>query len=172
LFSPERKQEQRMADPDRRTTDPVQPPGVEGEGMDSYPTYRDGPVPPHVTTGTKPTDTNLPMRKRTTPWPILIGLILFALVIIIRIGWGAFNTARTTDDAMTPGDPATPTATAPASQTNAVGTANTPVPGPETPGSLDRNVQPQTGTGPGAVEATPGAIDVPGGNTTTPPTPP
>ena len=40
-------------------------PGVEGDGMDTYPTYRDGPVRPHRATATKPTDVALPRSRRT-----------------------------------------------------------------------------------------------------------
>jgi hypothetical protein len=153
-----------MAAIDPRPTDrPVQPTGAAGDGMDPYPTYRDGPVPPQVASGTKPTDSNLPMRRRTTPWPMLIGLALIAIVVIAYLLLGGINTLRTTDEAMSPGDPAAPAASAPAGDTQ---TAPTDSSG--TGGVLERNEEAQTQTGPGGVEATPSATDVPGGQTTTP----
>ena len=110
--------------PDDRT---AQPPGVEGDGMDPYPTYRDGPVTPHRATATKPTDVALPRSRRTYAFPILIGLAVFALIIVIRIVWGGINMAASTDDALTPGEPASPpAATAPATQ-------ETPPPATATP---------------------------------------
>src|SRR5688500_7600259 len=99
-----------MAVSERPTTRPVQPAGVEGEGMDPYPTYHDGSTTPRPTTDNKPTDVGLPRSRRTYALPILIGLAVFALVIVIRIVWGSMNMAETTDEAMTPGDPASPPA--------------------------------------------------------------
>ena len=55
-----------MADPDRNPRPQTQPPGVEGEGLDPYPTYRDGPTTPHRATSTKATDVNLPRSRRTS----------------------------------------------------------------------------------------------------------
>ncbi|HWT30043.1 MAG TPA: hypothetical protein VN240_03345 [Propylenella sp.] len=143
-----------MAASNPRPTDGnVQPAGSAGDGMDPYPTYRDGLVPPHVASGTKPTDSNLPLRRRTHAWPMLIGLALIAAVVIGYLLMGGINTVRTTDDAMSPGGPA---ATAPAADASGAG------------GVLERNEEAQTQTGPGEVEVTPSATDVPGGETTTP----
>jgi hypothetical protein len=154
-----------MASPERRPTDrTTQPAGVEGEGLDPYPTYRDGPVPPHRATGAKPTDVNLPKARRTYAWPIAIGLAVFALVILIRLLWGSFQAVESTPEAMSPGDPATPAVTAPAAEEPPAAAADTA----ETEGTLDEDVDIQTGTGPGEVEADPGPADVPGGATTTP----
>jgi hypothetical protein len=113
--------------------------------MEPYPTYRDGPVTPHRATVTKPTDVGLPRSRRTYALPILIGLIAFALVILVRLVWGTFNAAEVTDEAFTPGDPAAPAASAPAEDTGR---------GQAAPAETDQ------------VEETPGPIDVPGGETT------
>jgi hypothetical protein len=132
--------------------------------MEPYPTYRDAGTSPHTATTTKPTDVGLPRSRRTYALPILIGLAVFALVIIIRLVWGSINMAQSTDEAMSPGDPAsTPAATAPA--TGALPDAAS---APEAEGTLDRDVEPQSTAGPGEVEADPGAVDVPGGNVTEP----
>ena len=155
------------ATPPRPTDRPVQPAGSAGDGMDPYPTYRDGPVPPHVASGAKPTDTNLPLRRRTTPWPMLIGVALIAAAVMAYLLLGGINTIRSTDDAMTPGDPAAPVAGAPATEAPD-GEGVTAPTDASNAGVLERNEEVQTQTGPGEVEATPGAIDVPGGEATTP----
>ena len=82
--------------------EPPQPPGTAAEGMDPYPTYRDGPIPAHTATTTKPTDVDLPRAKRTYAVPIFIGLVIFALIILARVFWSGINTARTTEEAVTP----------------------------------------------------------------------
>lgn len=149
-----------------RATGPVQPAGAEGDGLDSYPTYRDGPVPPHVATVTKPTDTNLPLRRRTSAWPMLLALALIAAAVLGYLLLGGINALRTTDDAMSPGGPATEVAPAPA---GAAGDAQSaPTDSSNAGGVLERNEEVQTDTGPGQVEATPGPVDVPGGEATTP----
>jgi hypothetical protein len=152
-----------MADPNRRLGDDEGVPPAAAEGMDPYPTYRDGPVPPHVATASKPTDVRLPRSRRTYALPILIGLIVFGLVILIRLVWGGVQLIESSDEAMT-GDASTPAATAPAdAATAATGGA------PEAEGTLDRDVQPNAGSaGPAEVGAEPGPVDVPGGATTTP----
>ena len=154
-----------MATPER-PSQPARPAGVEGDGMDAYPTYHDAATPPHEATTSKPTDTGLPRSRRTYALPIFIGLVVFGLVILIRIIWGSMNMAETADDAMTPGDAASPpAATAPA-------TAEPPATDtPEAAGTLDRDVEPETTTGTGEVQPTPGGIDVPGGETTAPTAP-
>ena len=151
----------------RPTDSTVQPAGSAGDGMDAYPTYRDGAVPPHLASGTKPTDSNLPLRRRTHAWPMLIGLALIAAVVIAYLLMGGLNTVRTTDDAMSPGGPA---ATLPAADATApAGDAQTaPTDSSGAGGVLERNDGAQTQTGPGQVEVTPSATDVPGGETTTP----
>lgn len=146
-----------MASSERPTETPTRPAGVEGDGMDPYPTYHDDPASRGQTTGRKPTDVNLPRSQRTYALPILIGLIVFALVIIVRIFWGSMNMAVMTEDAMTPGDPASPPVAGAPAASDAAGT----------PAPLGEE-QPQTTTGPGEVEPTPGAADVPGGEATTP----
>ena len=141
-----------MPDPQRRPTDTmVQPAGVEGEGLDPYPTYRDGPVSRHSATATKPTDVGLPPGRRSYWMPFFIALVVFALIILARMLWSGAELAATTDEALTPA----------ASGTTA-GSANAP------PADLDGDQQPSTEGAPGAVEETPGAIDVPGGDTTEP----
>lgn len=151
-----------MAASERPTDTPARPAGSEGDGMDRYPTYRDGPETPHRVTETKPTDVGLPRSRRTFATPILIGLAVFALVIVIRIVWGSMNVASTTDDALSPGAPASPpVAASPGNAGGAAPAAATQT--PEAPGTLDRDVEAQTTTGPGETEATPGAVDVPGG---------
>jgi hypothetical protein len=97
---------------------------------------------------------------------MLIGLIVFALVIVVYLVMGGMELTRTTDEALTPGDAATPTNSA---TTGAPDNMGTDV--PEGEGEQDADAQAQPGTGPGAVEAAPGGIDVPGGSTTTPVTP-
>lgn len=157
-----------MAASNPRPTDrTVQPTGAAGDGMDPYPTYRDGAVPPHVASGTKPTDSNLPLRRRTHAWPMLVGLALIAAVVIGYLVMGGVNTVGTTDEAMSPGGPA---ATVPAADATApAGDAQTaPTDSSGAGGVLERNEEAQTQTGPGAVEATPSVTDVPGGETTTP----
>lgn len=149
-----------MADPQRRPTDEGVPPAA-AEGMDPYPTYRDGPISPHHATASKPTDVGLPQSSRTYAMPMIIGLAVFALVIVIYLVWGSMQVSRTADDAMTPGDAATPAATAPAP-------AEAPEASTDAAGTLDEDVRVETGAGPGEVEAEPGPVDVPGGATTTP----
>ena len=159
-----------MATSERPTDKPVRPAGAEGDGMDTYPTYRDGPASPHTTTSTKPTDVGLPRSKRTFATPILIALAVFALVIIIRIVWGSMNVATTADEALSPGAPASPAIEgAPAAAGAAPGTDAPAAASPEGPGPLNPDVDSQATTGPGEVEATPGGIDVPGGEQTTSP---
>lgn len=142
--------------------------------MDRYPTYKDGPAMPGsgssatVGSGVKPTDVNLPRSRRTYALPLLIGLAVFAAVIIIRIVWGGINVASTSDEALTPGDAAAPpaTASAPASATPR---AADPVTEIGASGNSAGEAAPaETRTSSGEVEATPGAVDVPGGATTTP----
>lgn len=147
-----------MASSERPTDTTTRPAGVEGDGMDQYPTYHDGPGSRGQATGSKPTDVNLPRSRRTYALPILIGLIVFALVIIVRIFWGSMNMAVVTDDAMTPGDPASPPVAGAPATSGADPAASAPL-GEE---------QPQATTGPGEVGPTPGAVDVPGGDATTP----
>jgi len=154
-----------MSDIDRsRTERPVQPAGAAGDGMDPYPTYHDRPAS-HGTagaTGAKPTDVGLPRSRRTYALPILIGLLVFAAVIIIRIVWGGMNMAAT--DISEPGDPASPVAApAAAGATPAAG-----IDVPESDLGANRDAQAQPATGPGEIEATPGPADVPGGATTSP----
>ena len=149
--------------------------GAGSDGMDRYPTYQDGRGSAHPGTGTKPTDSGLPRSRKTSALPFIIGLAIFALAVIGYLVAGGFNMGRTTDDALTPGDPATPppAASAPAGAAAGGPGTVTATEQPEAPGSLDRDVQPQTQSSPGEVEATPGAVDVPGGQSTTPvePTP-
>lgn len=154
-----------MATPERPTSQPIQPAGTEGDGMESYPTYRDAATTPHKATATKPTDIGLPRSRRTYALPIFIGLAVFALIIVIRILWGSMNMVATTEDAMTPGDPASPPAAAAPAATEPPVTETV---APEAEGTLDRDVEAQSPTGPGEVEAEPGAVDVPGGETTAP----
>jgi len=161
-----------MASSDQRPTEPsARPTGAEGDGMDRYPTYRDGPAMPHGgsgSAGAKPTDVALPRSRRTYALPLLIGLGLFAAVIIIRIVWGGMNVASTSDEALSPGDPATPppAASAPASATPQAAAPATEIGGAED--TADQGAPAETQTSPGEIEATPGAVDVPGGATTTP----
>src|SRR5687767_8792927 len=85
-----------MADPRRRPpTDEGVPPAA-AEGTDPYPTYRDGPVPPHPTTASKPTDVGLPQSQRTRASPMLIGLIVFALVVLAYLVWGGLQMTEST----------------------------------------------------------------------------
>ena len=155
-----------MANPDRRPGDDEGVPPAAAEGMDPYPTYRDGPVPPHVATASRPTDVRLPRSRRTYALPILIGLVVFGLVILIRLLWGGVQLVESTDEALTSGDATTPAASAPAEAGSATATGDAP----ETDETLDRDVRPDTGgaADPGEVGAEPGPIDVPGGATTTP----
>lgn len=142
-----------MAEPVHKPAPERQPPGVAGEGLDPYPTYRDGPVPPHHATATKPTDTSLPRSRRTYALPILLALIVFALVIVGRLLWQGVETVDA-DAPLAVENPATP-----ATQETAV---------PEAQGNLDQDVEAETETGPGEVTPEPGPVDVPGGETTTP----
>ena len=154
-----------MAEPVRKPAPDRQPPGVAGEGLDPYPTYRDGPVPPHHATATKATDVGLPRSRRTYALPILLALAVFALVIVGRLLWQATETV----DAGAPlavENPATPATTSEPSETDKNAEAATDAAEPQ--GSLDQDVEAATDTGPGEVTPEPGAIDVPGGDTTTP----
>jgi hypothetical protein len=141
-----------MAATERRPLEPSpRPPKVEDDGMDAYPTYRDGPTTPHVATDTKPTDVGLPPARRTHASPFLIGLIVFAVVVLGYVLWGAFRLADRSEDIA-------PAATAPASDASTAPAA-----------TLNENEQPQSTTGPADVEATPGAVDVPGDGAEAPP---
>lgn len=145
------------------TNSSQRPAGASGDGMDAYPTYRDGPTTPHRAGSGKPTDVGLPRSRRTYATPILIGLVVFAAVIIVRLVWGGFQLASTTDEAMTPGGPAASTtpATSPASSSTSDAASGQA-------GTLNRDAEPAQQAGPGQVGAEPNAADVPGGATTTP----
>lgn len=132
----------------------AQPDGVDGEGMEPYPTYRDGPVSPHAATTTKPTDVGLPQAERTSQMPMLIGLIAFAVVVLGLIAWATLRTTSTPEGLTPPETPSTAESAA-------------------TPDSSVRELapQPDARTGPGEIDAAPGSIDVPGGEATTPPAP-
>jgi hypothetical protein len=141
-----------MATTERRPLEATpRPPGAEGDGMDPYPTYRDGPTTPHVATATKPTDVGLPPARRTHASAYLIGLIVFAVVVLGFVLWGAFRLADRSEDVLAPGDAAAPAASEPA---------------PEA--TFNENEQPQSATGPADIQATPGAVDVPGDGAGTP----
>jgi hypothetical protein len=143
-----------MADPLRGPNQPErQPPGVEGEGLDPYPTYRDGPSSPHAATTGKPTDTGLPISRRTRPGPIVIALLIFALLVIFYLVWGSLK--MSSGGEVVPSLPDTPATSLESSE--------------EQPGSPDENMQMETETGPGEVTGEPGPVDVPGGATTSPP---
>ncbi len=60
----------------------------EDERPSPYPTYRTGPVPPHLATTTKPTDVGLRRDKRTYSWPALVAVGLAAIVGVALIAWG------------------------------------------------------------------------------------
>ncbi len=140
-----------MAESARRPAPEIQPSGVEGEGLDPYPTYRDGPGLPHDPTSTKPTDVGLPQAGRTSSIPMLIGLIVFALAIIGLIVWASVRTGTTSDEGLTP--PESPPATE-AAATSDEGAMREPQPGAQ--------------TGPGEVGEAPGPADVPGGGAAAP----
>ena len=152
---------------DTRPTDPnvsnSRPAGVDGDGLDAYPTYRDARSTSHAPTGQKPTDTNLPRSRRTFGLPMLLGLLAFALVIVIYLIAGGINMFATSEEAASGDGTAAPVAGAPAaSDTPAFGEQA------EAPGTLDQDVDAGGQTSPGEVEATPGAIDSPGGDITEP----
>jgi hypothetical protein len=152
-----------MADPQRRTDESIrQPPGVEGEGLDRYPTYRDGPAMPHPATTTKPTDVGLPQAGRTNWLPIFIGLIAFAVIVLGYIIWGGVELLPGAENPATSGESTPPAAGEPAAGATTTGAA------PQSPGSFDTDVGVDTQSGPGEVEQSPGPVDVPGGETTTP----
>lgn len=134
----------------------AQPEKLEGDGQDAYPTYRDGPASSHAETTHKPTDIDLPKSERTYASPMLIGLIAFAVVIVISIVWGALNLAST--DA-----PSSTGETAPSAQT-------APADGSAGPLLQSEGAETATeaGAGPGEPAPAPGAADVPGGATTDP----
>jgi hypothetical protein len=140
-----------MAGTERLQSSDAEPEGVAAEGMESYPTYRDGPVSPHVATTTKPTDVGLPRSERTNQTPILIGLVAFVLVVVGLIAWATLRTASTPEGLTPPETPSTlDSATSPDS------------------GSVRDATEPAAEAGPGDVEAVPGSVDVPGGDATTP----
>lgn len=139
-----------MARPQRARPD-TQPDGVDGEGLDPYPTYRDGPVSPHAATTTKPTDVGLPQSERTNQTPVLIGMIVFVLAVLGLIAWATLRTAST-PEGLTP--PETPSAAESAATPDS--------------GVRDLAPQPDAQTGPGSIGAQPGPADVPGGEATTP----
>jgi hypothetical protein len=140
-----------MARPAHRHIAESQPPGVDGEGLDPYPTYRDGPNLPHTTTDTKPTDVGLPASRRTSALPMLIGLIAFAIIIIGFILWTSLQTVSTSPEGLAPPE-STPTS-------KAVSTTDE--------GQI-RDVQPDAETGSGEVDEAPAPADVPGGEAATP----
>jgi hypothetical protein len=141
----------------------ARPAGVEGDGLDSYPTYHDARTTPHATTNTRPTDTDLPRSRRTYGLPLFLGLLAFAAVIVIYMVMGGINMVATSEEAEPEDAAAAPVAGAPAA-------ADTPAFGEqaEAPGTLDRDVDAGGSTSPGQVEAAPGAIDSPGGEITEP----
>jgi hypothetical protein len=155
-----------MANP-RLREETEQPPGVQGEGLDPYPTYRDGPQTPHRATGTKPTDVSLPKSQRTYWLPMFLALIVFALVVLVRLIWGGAEVASTSDGSVDAAGSGTPAIEAPADAP-----ASSAVTNPETEGSFDEDIRPDTQTGPGDVGEAPGPVDVPGGATTTDPAAP
>ena len=127
-----------MSDPDRRDI----PPGPAGEGQEDYPTYHD-----------RPGDAPAPVeerKRRGTPWvPIFIGVVIFAIVLIVRLVWSGAETIESAGEAPD---------TSPATELSE----------PAGEMSLDRDVEIETETGPGTVGDEPGAIDVPGGDVTEP----
>ena len=137
-----------MAEPERRAAPDIQPPGVEGEGLDPYPTYRNGPTVPHAATSSKPTDVDLPLSQRTNQLPMLIGLIASALVVIGFIVWKSVQSMTTSDEGLTP--PESPPAAEAAATSDE---------------SQIRQVRPDAQAGPGEIGETPGPVDVPGGGT-------
>ncbi len=139
-----------MVEPARSAPE-KQPSGVEGEGLDPYPTYRDGPPLPHSPTSTKPTDVGLPQARKTSSAPMLVGLLVFALAIVGLIVWASVRTATTTDQGLAP--PESPPA-AEAAATSDEGAI--------------RDTGPDAETGPGEVGEAPGPMDVPGGEAGTP----
>jgi hypothetical protein len=143
---------------------PLAPPeGVRGEGMDPYPTYRDGPAErgePRSGTGTKPTDVNLPRSRRTSGAPLFIGVIIFAVVIVIYLLMGGYNMLRTTKGAMTPGQPAAPTTASTTAPSSSAASGSS--------GAIGGGSSQAQSTGPSATPVTPGAVDVPGGGATAP----
>ena len=60
-------------------------------GMDPYPTYRDGPVRRIGRPRRSRPMSACRARGGPTRFPILIGLAVFALIIVIRIVWGGIN---------------------------------------------------------------------------------
>ena len=153
-----------MSTSDRQATPTsTRPAGVEGDGLDAYPTYRDAGTSPHVATANRPTDSNLPRSRRTFGLPLLLGILAFALLLIIAVIGGGMNMFATSDEAASGDGAAAPVAGGnPGSSAPAMGET------PEAPGTLDRDVEVDTQTSPGEVEATPGAIDAPGGEITEP----
>lgn len=149
--------------PTDQTAANARPAGVEGDGLDSYPTYHDGRSTPHTATNTRPTDTNLPRSRRTFGLPFLIGILAFAAVIVIYLITGGINMFATSEEAEPEDAASAPVAGAPAA-------ADMPAAGEqaEAPGTLDQDVEAGGQTSPGQVEATPGAIDSPGGEITEP----
>lgn len=157
-----------MATSPRRPEAPPPNPGLaDSEGQDAYPTYRTGDVPPHLETTSRPTDTNLPFTRRTSGKPLFIGVIAFALVVLVYFLWGGFNMVRTTDDAMTPGDPASAPVAGEVSD-SAASPAIDPGATDDVPAGVAGSGAADATTSPGAVTAEPGAIDVPGGAVTEP----
>jgi len=143
-----------MAESARRPAPETQPSGVEGEGLDPYPTYRDGPQLPHNPTSTKPTDVGLPQASRTSSVPMLVGLIVFALVIVGLIAWASVRTATTSEEGLAP--PESPPAAEAAATSD--------------DGAM-RETDPNAQTGPGEIGEAPGPAEVPGGDAATPVSP-
>jgi hypothetical protein len=147
----------------REPVQPVPPAGPAGDGMDRYPTYHDQPGDSLARApGRRPTDTNLPQSRRTSPGPMLMGVLAFAAVVAVFLVWSLINMAVSVDDAATPGTgAAAPVEGAPAVSGTAIDVGEPP--GTGEPG-LDTDVQPQReAPAPEAVSPRPGAIDVPGG---------
>ncbi len=68
--------------------------GGEDQHPSAYPTYRDGPVPPHEATTTKPTDVDLPVERRTYPWSAIVVVAIAAIIGIGLIVYGTSEVAQ------------------------------------------------------------------------------
>lgn len=90
-----------MSDPRRQTSHH----GGEDENPSPYPTYRDGPVPPHEATTTKPTDVGLPLRKRTYAWPALAAIVVVSAIGIALVAWGAVIVVTKDEPQLAPFEP-------------------------------------------------------------------
>jgi hypothetical protein len=86
----------------------------------------------------RPTDPDLPMRRRTRAWPMLIGVLIVAVIAVALIAFGSYEAAQTPADVvLTPGSPGNSAPIGQSGEQPAAGTQPNPQQPTETPGAAD-----------------------------------